>query len=129
MKKTLLSITFICYLVVSCGVIVNFHYCMNRLSSTDFYKTESKVCGKCGMHNRGLKGCCHDEIKVVKLQVDQQTAKTISPLLAIETIAIIPSTYIATSFYNNNESKFQQIHPPPLLTEQDTYLQNAVFRI
>ncbi|MBK5272149.1 MAG: hypothetical protein JJE22_14160 [Bacteroidia bacterium] len=129
MKKALISITLFCYLAVSCGVIVNFHFCMDRLASSKLFASESKVCDKCGMHNKGSKGCCHDEIKMVKLQVDQQITQAIYSLQAPDPIIAVPSDFIVSSLYNCNGSRHLQDHSPPLLTEQDTYLRNCDFRI
>lgn len=81
------------------------------------------------MHTKASRGCCHDETKVVKLQVDQQKTQDIHALQAPDAVINIPSDYIVTSFYNADKSLCQQIHSPPLLTEQDTYLQICVFRI
>ena len=50
MKKIVVPILLLCYLALTTGVIVNLHYCMNRLASTELFASESKQCGKCGMH-------------------------------------------------------------------------------
>jgi hypothetical protein len=129
MKKTLVSITLLIYLAFSCGVIINFHYCMGRLDSVKFFAGKTNFCGRCGMHTAKSHKCCGDEIKIVKLQGDQQNAQAIQSLTAPGAIITDPSDFIITSFYNNNESRHQQDHSPPLITVQDTYLQNCVFRI
>ena len=81
------------------------------------------------MHLGKSHKCCGDEAKLVKLHDDQQKTQVVHSLQAPEAVVTIPSDFIVTSFYNNNESRHQQDHSPPLLTEQDTYLQNRVFRI
>ncbi len=129
MKKALASITLICYLAVSSGVIVNFHYCMGRLDSVKFFAAESEFCGQCGMHINKAHKCCGDEIKVIKLQDDQQAAQVIYSLKIPSSEIIVPSDFIVASFYKANNSLSQSDHSPPLITEQDTYLQNCVFRI
>jgi hypothetical protein len=129
MKKIIASITILCYLAVTCGVIVNFHYCMDRLASTQFFASESKVCNKCGMHTKA-NGCCHDEVKIIKMEVDQKAASyVLFELPALDAIGQVPSEFIAASFINAGETRHHQNYSPPLLTEQDTYLQNSVFRI
>jgi hypothetical protein len=129
MKKALASITVICYLAMSSGVIVNFHYCMNRLASAELFVSESKTCSKCGMHKHQAHDCCHDEIKVVKLQDDQNKAQVVSLLQPPVAAVNIPSSFILTSFYNADVSGHQHDHSPPVLPGQDVYLQNCVFRI
>ena len=62
----------ICYLGVTTGVVINFHYCMEKLASAKLFDTKSKKCGKCGMHMEDADGCCRDEVKIVKMEEDQQ---------------------------------------------------------
>jgi hypothetical protein len=73
MKKLIASFTVVVYLAFACGVLVNFHYCMDRYDSYSFYKAKSDWCPKCHMHT-GTRGCCHDEVKIIKLQDDHQTS-------------------------------------------------------
>ena len=129
MKKTLVSITLLVYLAFSCGLIINFHYCMGHLDSVKLFGGKANLCGTCGMHPGKSHKCCGDEAKLIKLQDDQQKTQVVHSLQAPEAVVTIPSDFIVTSFYNNNESRHQQDHSPPLITEQDTYLQNCVFRI
>jgi hypothetical protein len=130
MKKLVTSTALVCYLAVSCGVVINYHYCMNRLASTQFFGSEKKFCDKCGMHIKGSKGCCHDEVKVVKLLQDQNTiSHFIFDLPSMDAAINIPSEFMATSFYNVDEQRHFHNHSPPLLSAQDTYLQINVFRI
>jgi hypothetical protein len=130
MKKIAVPILLICYLAVSTGVIVNFHYCMNRLASTELFAGESKHCGKCGMQTDESHGCCHDEVKIVKMDGDQNITASISfNLPVIEALFHQVSDFMVASFYNVPGATRYQNHPPPLISAQDTYLQNGVFRI
>ena len=130
MKKLMTSIALVCYLAVSSGIVINYHYCMNRLASTQLFATAKPVCGKCGMHTKKSNGCCHDDVKVVKLQLDQNTiSDLVYNLPSLDALPIIPSQFIAAAFYNINEQRHFHNHSPPLLSAQDTYLQINVFRI
>jgi hypothetical protein len=130
MKKTAASIALFFYLLVSCGVVVNFHYCMDRLASVQFFKAESKICGKCGMDSDDAEGCCRDEIKVIRMQEDQQQNLQLAFVLQLPDVPInIPSAFIDEPFYNVDEARHWHNHSPPLLAAQDTYLRNCVFRI
>ena len=129
MKKIIASLAFICYLAVTSGVIVNFHYCMNRLASMQWFVVENTTCPTCGMHIQKSHGCCRDEVKIVKMEVDQKTTSNVSfELPALDIIDHVPSQFIVACSYNINETRHYNNHSPPLLTE-DTYLQNCVFRI
>ena len=130
MKKTIASITILCYLAVTCGVIVNFHYCMNRLASMQLFVSETKTCGKCGMHTDQPNGCCRDKVKIIKMEVDQKVTESVSfELPALDALPQVPSQFIVASFINVEETRHYRNHSPPLLMAQDVYLQNCVFRI
>ncbi len=130
MKKIVAAISLACYLAVSCGIVINYHYCMNRLASTQLFAAAKPVCGKCGMHTKKSNGCCHDEVKVVKLVQDQSSISGfLFKLASIHAVISIPSEFIAASFYNVSGQRHFLNHSPPLLSAQDTYLQNNVFRI
>lgn len=75
-------------------------------------------------------GCCRDEVTMVKMAVDQtKIPVTVFNLPTVEPIAITPSLFIASAFYNFNEQRHFHNHSPPLLSAKDTYLQINVFRI
>lgn len=130
MKKFILSITVMCYLLVSTGFIMSTHYCMNELSSVHFFEKESEVCGKCGMETHESNGCCRDEVKIVKLTQDQNKVQTVVFELAnIQLPVFLSSAYLVLPFYITDEKKYFLNHLPPLLSKQYTYLQHNVFRI
>ena len=130
MKKALLSFGMLCYLLLTIGVSVNYHYCMNRLDSTQIFAGPSKLCGNCGMHTEKSNGCCRDEVKVVKVENDQKPTAEINfanPLPDL--VAQAPSLFISTLFVNINRSESYSDTSPPDPADQDTYLKNCVFRI
>ncbi|OJW36973.1 MAG: hypothetical protein BGO54_12805 [Sphingobacteriales bacterium 46-32] len=130
LRKIAVGILTVLYLLVTTGVVVNYHYCMNRLASTQFYAAESKQCGKCGMHISKSHGCCHDEVKVYKLDDDQQAAYQIGfSLTQLSAPVAELSVYLCADFFNTPVNSHWYNHSPPLLSGQDTYLQNRVFRI
>ena len=130
MKKIVTSIVLVCYLAVSSGVIINFHYCMNRLASTELFAFKGERCGKCGMHTDESNGCCRDEVQVVKMDDDQKVTPDFAfNLAALESPVQKPSEFIITSFLNASPQRHFLNHSPPLLSLQDSYLQNSVFRI
>jgi len=111
-------------------VIINFHYCMNRLASTELFASDNKQCGKCGMHTDDSNGCCRDEVQVLKMDDDQKNTSAYSfAIPALEALVQKPSDFIVTSFYNVPGTRHYLNISPPLLSAQDTYLQNGVFRI
>ena len=129
MKNSFASITLLVYLAFICGVVINYHYCMGHLASVKIFGKKNDKCGTCGMHLSKKHKCCGDESIVIKVQDDHQLAQATHSIAEAGVIVTTPSEFIVTSFYNNDGNRHYQNHSPPLLTEQDTYLQNCVFRI
>lgn len=130
MKKLILAISFLCYLTVTCGVVVNLHYCMNKLASVHLFGDTDDKCGQCGMEVHQWDGCCHDEVKVIKLEQDQNKVAAVDySLTSVAGLITTPSAFISASFYTIPDKPCFNSHSPPLLSVQDTYLQNNVFRI
>jgi hypothetical protein len=127
-KKTITFILAFFYLAISSGVIINLHYCMNKVDSVQYYQEGTDICGKCGMHKDEASGC-HDEIKVVKLSDDHQPSSIDFAIAGISPEFTIPSAFIIASFENADTEGYFVNHSPPLISLQDTYLRNCVFRI
>ena len=128
MKKGIAAILLVLYVAFSTGVVINFHYCMNDLDSLQLGAAQTEVCGKCGMHQEDANACCNDEVRIFKIDDEQQASainfKFSNPDAIItqlpvweESLSVIPACEV---FLNN--------HSPPI-SKQDTYLQNCVFRI
>jgi len=130
MKRIIASILVLIYFTVSTGLIVSMHYCMGKLDSTAIGFSASETCGRCGMETFDSDGCCRDEFKVVKLESDQLVAKVIEAGFHLAVILPENNTrYLFNPFRNFISGDKLIAHIPPLLDEQDTYLQNGVFRI
>jgi len=126
MKKGIAAILLFFYFAFSTGVVISYHYCMDEFDSLQLGDKKTDICGKCGMHT-GNMGCCNDEVKIFKIQDDQQTAsadfKFVAPVAIVEPFP----TWVETPVSSVHEI-FVTNHSPPL-SKQDTYLQNCVFRI
>lgn len=130
MKKLIASISYLCYFVVSSGLIINSHYCMDRLASVHLFETAAETCGLCGMNTHESNGCCRDEVLVVKMEQDQDRMPvTVAAFAAPEKLPVVLSDYLYCRLQNVVVSNHFQNHSPPLLSEQETYLQIRVFRI
>ena len=100
---------------------------MDRFDSAQLGSSQSDKCPKCGMHKNG--GCCHDDVKVVKLQTAHMAAA--SQLPAVFTIATIhtPTEFLISPFRNFLHADARADHGPPPLNEREAYLHYCVFRI
>lgn len=128
MKKGIAAILLILYVAFSSGVIISFHYCMNRFDSLQLGAAEFEVCGKCGMHTEDSGGCCNDEVKIFKIQDDQQTAAINFKFTSADLIIAPLPVWDEVALKNSTTELFLNNHSPPI-SRQDTYLQNCVFRI
>lgn len=103
---------------------------MDRLASIHLFAKNDDKCGQCGMEVHQSNGCCHDEVKVIKLQQDQNKVSVVNyNFLVAAQPAITPSSYLATTENNFDISTTRYRHSPPLLSASDTYLRINVFRI
>ena len=130
MKKITATIALIAYLTLSCGFTVNAHFCMDRLASVHFFGEKAERCGQCGMEIHQSDGCCRDEISIVQLSQDQvKIPVTIFEIPPAANPAILPSFYIHSPLLAVPAERHFLNHLPPLLSLQNTYLLNSVFRI
>ena len=128
MKKLIASFTVVVYFAFACGVLVNFHYCMDRYDSYSFYKAKSDWCPKCHM-DTGTRGCCHDEVKIIKLQDDHQTSSFSFAFKDVPPAILTPSEFLSAAPLTEDIDLAKTDNSPPLLSPPDIYLQNRVFRI
>ncbi|HUR65611.1 MAG TPA: hypothetical protein VMZ03_04610 [Chitinophagaceae bacterium] len=130
MKKLIAGISFVLYFAATSGIVINSHYCMKKLASVSLFGVKPDVCGRCGMDMHDNNGCCRDEVSVAKLVQDQvKMPVTIFELPSIEQTAVIVSDFMVVPVSVTEESRHFHNHSPPLLSAQDIYLQNNVFRI
>ncbi len=67
MKKVLVAILTMLYLLSSSGATVRFHYCFGRLADWSLTAEKPDKCSKCGMKSDKQKKCCKEESKQYKL--------------------------------------------------------------
>ena len=128
MKKLAATIVLFIYFVVSTGFVVSVHYCMDVFNAVELGHTEDDACNTCGMPINDKDGCCKDEVKVLKIKVDQLVSKLVKTDFSLQAIPVTQTPFYFTPLYSKFEKTEPVAHGPPL-SEQDTYLQNRVFRI
>lgn len=129
MKTVLTTLLLSVYFIVSTGFVVNLHYCMDRYHSWELGTSEKEKCNTCGMKNSTTNDCCRDEVKLVKLQQNQVPAKALILHFALPELILNTSSFLLLPFQNISPASVFPDTGTPLLSEQDTYLQNCVFRI
>lgn len=128
MKKLATTILLLIYFVVSTGFVVSVHFCMDELNSIELGEVTDSECNQCGMIIKDSDGCCKDEVKVMKMQVDQNLAKLVKISFPIPLITSFSTQFLFTPLVSDASANEPVAHGPPL-SKQDTYLQNSVFRI
>lgn len=126
-KKATVAILALLYIITTSGVVVNVHYCMGAVSSVTYSHNEDERCGKCGM--KAKTGCCHSELKVVKLDdVHQQTVKAKE---ATDFVAALPLVYFqaADANYSSRRDFNISYHSPPDPRVNEVYLHTSTLRI
>ena len=101
---------------------------MGHYASLHFYQQPPSSCTTCGMEIKNPR-CCHDEVKIIKLDNLHQHSS-----LAYKFEDVHPFLSSICEFFTirllNDEAFVNQIaQSPPLVSRQDTYLQNRVFKI
>jgi hypothetical protein len=101
---------------------------MDEFIDWSLLKSDGDKCDKCGMEKKG--GCCKDENKFVKNNVDQKVAESTIQLKQMAAVAT-PTVFIYTSEYHFisiiQESHLS--HAPPRNNGVGIYILNNVFRL
>ncbi len=101
---------------------------MNRLDSAKLGVVKNEICGKCGMSTDEPNSCCHDEVKIIKIQDEQKVNNLNYDFSSFKSIAAVLSNLFVDPVSLYDDLSFENNHSPPLNT-QDIYLVNCVFRI
>lgn len=130
MKRVTVAIIATLYLLVTCGVSVNFHYCMGKLRSVDLGYSQEDRCGKCGMSTGLSSGCCHDSTHWVKVNDDHQFVQS-AIMVAAPFVALADHSFPDLSGHGiEPDAIASTIHPPPdISSPRDIRLLQCVFRI
>jgi CDGSH-type Zn-finger protein len=126
MKRFTVTILALLYFTISTGMVVNIHYCMGKVSSVNVDVLAKNLCA-CG--KKQTKGCCKTEHKFIKLE-DNHKASFADVVLNVPAQDIEHSyNLINAPLIGLTDKAAFNNHSPPILYQQDIYLQNCVFRI
>jgi CDGSH-type Zn-finger protein len=126
MKRFTVAILALLYFTISTGMVVNIHYCMGKVSSVNVDVLAKNLCA-CG--KKESKGCCKTEHKLIKLE-DNHKASFADVVFNVPVLEIEPSyNLINPQLISLTDKTAFNNHSPPILYQQDIYLQNCVFRI
>lgn len=132
LKKLLVTIFSIIYLITTTGFTVNMHYCMGKLIKWAPWNVNADTCSNCGMEKSVAKdnGCCKEKHQHIKLKNDQKTGaialKFIKLFSASPSLSLIELPCdILTSV--TEETPVSDAAPPD--SRIAVYIRNCVFLI
>jgi hypothetical protein len=130
LKKAVTIFLLCLYTLAAFGATVRVHYCMGRLINWSLIPAGGKVCSNCGMPKAKSHGCCHDELRTVKMHADH---KPVPAHILVQTIfqpAVVPATaYFSLTAASAAFIRRPVSHAPPIYPPQKLYLQNCVLLI
>jgi hypothetical protein len=85
-------------------------------------------CNKCGMEKDG--GCCKDENKFVKNNIDQKVAESAIQLIQMATVATPTALiYLPERYFSSLIQEYSINQAPPRNNGIGIYILNSVFRL
>lgn len=130
MKRATIIILSFLYIFVTCGVSINFHYCMGKLRSIDVSYSQKERCSKCGMSTK-KSACCHDHIQWLKVNDNHQVAN-VDITFHTPVVDLAYSDYIQFTYIPFTTSTAAKVYSPPILLvceHQDLNILHCIFRI
>ncbi len=128
-RKFILAISAVLYMLLSVGFSVDWHYCMGELSEIRFQKPHSEICGKCGMKEK-KGGCCENETKFYKYQHAYKSVKEINSFATYD--VVVESPYFILCIGQSSQADIFHVDPLPPNDSPPSipiYIRNRVFRI
>lgn len=127
MKKFFALILTIVYMTASSGVVVNVHYCMGKMASVQMDNSTDNLC-KCGVKTSS-KGCCHNEVKVVRMTNLHKQSVAVSYVFVSTALLPVAVSLIDISKTYTSDVNITVANNPPDLASNKVYLSNCVFII
>ena len=132
MRKILVAILTLFYVIASLGFTLQKQYCTSSPADRGLSHNISKICDKCGDEhvNKKDRNCCTNENKFVKNDKDQNIPEPVFQITRLIAVALPP--YFLELSFNKFASASEIIpvnHAPPPDGGAAIYLRDRVFRI
>ncbi|MGF2412710.1 HYC_CC_PP family protein [Ferruginibacter sp.] len=132
MKKILVTILALVYLITSTGVAIQMHYCMGELAGWGLGSDKSQTCSNCGMKESSEKenGCCKDKHMLIKNTADQKFTETCS-FTTQDFSIILPANFIEfpPSIFSSVREEKPNKNAPPRSCGVAVYIRNCAYLI
>ena len=117
MRRFLAFILIFLYVGVSTGVVINYHYCMNKLTEVSLVMTDQHFsCSNCGSDD-SKDGCCSDEVKAMRISIDQNLTERISlnsSFMYVVTVLFDMQSILLTNEISSESVCHFSFYPPGL---------------
>lgn len=118
------------YGVTAIGATVHLHYCMDEYAGWSLFHEENDTCGRCGMDESEMDGCCKDEHKYFQLKTDHQKSGAVQLITFIfSPVIIIPEINISFPSFQPAIEQFPVCHAPPDIGKSPLHILNCTFLI
>jgi hypothetical protein len=129
-KKIAVILLLLIYGTASMGATVHLHFCMDEFVGWSLFSGKDDTCGKCGMEEKDKEGCCKDEQKHLKLNVDQQKTNVAQFIAFISAPAsFTPVIDIDFHSYLNITENYPTCHAPPDIGKKRLHVFYSIFLI
>lgn len=128
LKKITTILIAVVYLAVTCGIVINMHYCMGKLAGISYHATaQSNHCDNCGMDDSD---CCNDHLQVVQFDNVQNSVATIDYKLPALKPILQEHHYLEAILLQNLSTDIKQYSDsPPEPASQPLSILYCTFRI
>lgn len=132
MRKILIGLIAVFYLACSCGLVVNFHHCMDQLASISLFDDKDHDdgnCSKCGMDKRQY-SCCNDQVVSLKIEdIHQPSFEIDLPSVQFNQIVSFENDADFSFLRQTELTSFKENESPPESLSNKRYRTLRVFRI
>lgn len=128
MKKILIIVLSVFYLIIVSGITLNLHYCGGKFKHIALFDN-ADIDGCCGSKKKS-KGCCKDKTTVVKVEDNHQITKVAqvsNP--TIHLIATVSTQLLFNCPITSGVTITSNYLVPPVLYDNPLYLKHRVFLI
>lgn len=131
MRKTIYSLVVAAYILLSSGVVVQLHYCMDRLQEIGLFADGHEgPCSDCGMEMNDDNDCCQDRTEVIKLVQDQSIQQ--APVPSFKNISQLPRAWneqVDVSEWNISPDRGRCVQNHSFDQDRYRYRLLSVFRV
>jgi hypothetical protein len=129
MKKSIIVLLALFYLIITSGLTISMHYCGGKLKEISFFSTGNEE-GCCGSKKKS-KGCCNDKSAFIKVKDNHHASHLLkSPAPSSKLLIDVALPVFQYNFSKRDMSEIVlNYHAPPVWYDNPIYLKHRVLII